>query len=387
MADFDQLNKSIDYVTERFEKLNYRYIKKVAQQILKIGKLSQSNINRLIIMQQMNQDMGEIKADLVQQTQLSIEEITKIFDAALTETYTDPRFEAVIKEQPITESQKRVLVNIAQKIALQTAGLMINYSNTTAISEDYRRIVDKAVLAVTSGVTDYGSAMRQSIRELGYNGLRIEYESGYHRRLDSAIRQNIVDGVNQIAQEASIAMGEIYSDKFDAIELSAHAMSALDHEPIQGRVFLLDEFNKLQSGEDFQSTTGRKFRGIRRAIGQWNCRHIAMAFSTKYNKPRYTDAQLDEFIKKNHEGCMINGKHYTTYEASQMMREWETKIRREKDAAVAAQEAGDETLRKECQGRINKLVKEYLDIADQANLKPQMQRTAVEGFKAVKLKK
>lgn len=387
MADFDELNKAIEDVVGRFTSLNRKYIIKIAQQILKIGKMSQSSINRLITMRQMNQDMSEIKAALATETNLGIQDITQIYEDALMQTYTDPRFQEVIQEKPLNDSEKRVLSNIARNIAIQTAKTMLNYSNTTAVSSDYRRIVDKAVLAVTSGTTDYNSAIRDSIQELGYNGMRIEYESGYHRRLDSAIRQNIVDGVNQIAQEASLAMGKIYSDEFDSIELSAHAMSAPDHEPVQGRVFYLEEFDKLQTEQNFQDVNGKKYRAIRRPIGQWNCRHIAMAFSTKYNKPRYTEEQLKEFERKNQEGCMIDGKHYTIYEASQLMRQKETDIRREKDVALAAQVAGDSQLRKECQERINNLVKEYQSIADQAGLKPQMQRTSVEGFKAINLKK
>ena len=314
MADLDQLNQRIDFVTERFEKLNHRYIRKVAKQILKIGQLNQSSINRLIIMQRMNQDMGEIKADLAKQTDFAIEEITRIFDEALTQTYTDPRFKDVIEETPLTESQRRTLINIAQNIAIQTAQRLVNYSNTTAVTEDYRKTVDQAVLAVTSGVTDYNSAMRQAIRDLGYNGLRIEYESGYHRRLDSAIRQNIVDGVNQIAQLASLRLGEIYGDDFDAIELSAHAMCAPDHEPVQGRVFLLAEFDHLQSYEAFTDINGKHYKPIKRPIGQWNCRHIAMAFSTKYNKPRYTEEQLQEFEQKNkknlHQYLKFRKRHF-----------------------------------------------------------------------------
>lgn len=386
MADLDMLNQAIDYVAGQFEKLNQKYIKKIAKQIKKIGELSQANINRLIIMQAMNQNMGEIRAELARLTNRSIQDIAKIYDEALMQTYTDPRFRDVIDQKPLNDSQKQVLGNIARNIAVQTAGQMENYSNTTAVSKVYRQTVDKAILAVTSGIEDYNSAMRSSIRELGYNGMRIEYESGYHRRLDSAVRQNIVDGVNQIAQEASLKMGEIYSDDFDSIELSAHAMSAPDHEPVQGRVFLLEEFDKLQTEQESKDINGKKHPAMRRAIGQWNCKHIAMAFSTKYNKPRYTEEQLQEFERKNHEGCMINGKHYTTYEASQLMRETETRIRREKDVAVAAQEAGDEELQQECQSRINQMSKEYQNIAKQAGLRPQMQRTSVEGFEAVESK-
>lgn len=385
MADYDGLNKAIEHVVSRFASVNRLYVQKIASQINKIGQLSQSRINWLIIMQEMNLDMAEITQELAMATNQGIRDIERIYEAALEQTYTDPRFRAVIENRPLDTSQKRVLSNMARNLTIQTAQTLTNYSNTTAISSTYRKAVDNSIIAVSTGMTDYNAAMREMVRELGGNGVQVQYASGYHRRLDSAVRQNIIDGVSQLAQQASLALGEIYGDEYDAIELSAHAMSAPDHEPVQGRVFKKEEFEKLQSGEDFQDINGKQYSGIRRAIGQWNCKHIAMSFSTKYNKPRYTEEQLQSFEQKNHEGCTVNGRHYTIYEASQIMRNYETKIREQKDIANAARMAGDDKLRKDCQARINRLSAQYQDIARQAGLKPQMQRTSVEGFRPVKV--
>ena len=178
-------------------------------------------------------------------------------------------------------------------------------------------------------------------------------------------------------------MGEALG--YDAYEISAHAMSAPDHEPVQGRVFLKAEFEKLQSGLAFTDIDGRQYEPIKRPIGEWNCKHFAMSFSTQYSKRKWTNEQLDDFAKQNEEGCDIDGKHYTKYGASQLMRELETEIRREKDAAVAAQKAGDDTLRKQCQERINALTAKYHSVAKQAGLRPKPDRLRVEGFRAVKL--
>ena len=211
----------------------------------------------------------------------------------------------------------------------------------------------------------------------------MQYPSGYRRRLDTAIRQNIVDGMNQIAQNGSIMMGEQLG--FDAYELSAHARSAPDHEPIQGRVFLKEEFEKLQSGLPFQDVDGNQFEGINRAIGEWNCMHIAMSFSTQYSERRYSDKTLKKYIEDNNKGCEIDGKHYTIYEASQIMRQIETQVRREKDVANAARIAEDMDLRRKCQKRINALAAKYEVVANAAGLTMRKDRMSVEGFKMVKV--
>ena len=126
---------------------------------------------------------------------------------------------------------------------------------------------------------------------------------------------------------------------------------------------------------------------MKRAIGIWNCKHFAMPFSTEYSTPVYTEAQLRQFEADNQQGCEIDGKHRTIYEADQMMRKIETEVRRWKDTAVAAQAAGDDTLRRQCQQHINSLVAKYGQISKLSKLPQQKNRMTVEGFKMVKLKK
>ena len=217
------------------------------------------------------------------------------------------------------------------------------------------------------------------------NGLRVTYESGYTRRLDSAVRQNITNGVKQLAQQSSLMIGEMMGD--DAIELSAHLRSAPDHEPVQGRVFLNAEFAKLQSQQAFSDIDGRRYEAIKRPIGEWNCGHIGSSFNTQHSIRTYTDEQLRQYAEDNEKGCEINGKHYSTYEASQLMRKVETKIRQQKDIANAARDAGDETLRVECQRKINRLKQYYGQIADASGLREQQQRLRVDGFKSVRVPK
>ena len=378
-----ELDNRVTELMERFDEINAFFISKVAKQVAKVGKLIPSTMHYIEIMAQMNEDIAEINGKLADALQYSMPKLHKLYADAMDEHYRDPRFERALKETPLPESAKARLRHYAEAVSRQTMGSLYNLSNTTIASNAYRHTVDNAILAVSSGMTDYKSATRQSIRDLGYNGLQMLYPSGYHRRLDTAVRQNIIDGANQIAQQGSIMMGEELG--YDAYELSAHTRSAPDHEPIQGRVFLKAEFEKIQSEQPFQDIDGNHYEAIRRAIGEWNCMHIAMAFSTKYSKRQYSDAQLAKWAEDNEKGCMIDGKHYTIYEASQLMRRIETQVRREKDTANAARIVGDDVLRKECQIRINALARKYEIVAKAANLKMRKDRMSVEGFKMVKV--
>jgi hypothetical protein len=113
--------------------------------------------------------------------------------------------------------------------------------------------------------------------------------------------------------------------------------------------------------------------------------HIAMSFSTKYSTRRYTDNQLRQWAADNKQGCTIEGKHYSIYEAGQLMREIETEIRRQKDVAVAAQRVNDDTLRQQCQKKINALSRKYNEVAKASNITPRRDRMTVQGFKPIKV--
>lgn len=383
MLDKLNVSNTIDKVLQNLEEVNLYFITKIAEQIKAIGELNPTSINRITLMTEWGADITDITQKLAAATALTVRQTMLIYQKVLNDACFDPRFEQALKHTQLTPSDVRRLNQYAQAISRQTAGQIMNLSNTTVLAQTYRDAVDKAVFAVSSGMTDYQSATRQIVQELGYNGMQVQYPSGYHRRLDTAVRQNIVDGARQIAQRSSDMMGEALG--YDAFEISAHAMSAPDHEPIQGHVFLKAEFDKLQTGQPFVDIDGRRYDAIKRPVGEWNCRHFAMSFSTKYSRRKWTDEQLDKWRRDNAAGCMFEGRHLTTYGASQLMREIETEVRREKDAAVAAQKAGDNTLRRQCQARINAFMKKYAEIAAVSGLKPRRERTMVQGFRAVKV--
>ena len=373
----------LDRLMERYDEVNTFYIERVAQQILRLGELNAASMHRIEIFSSMIDDMGEINRRLARASSMAVADLSRLYDRALNDMYRSPRFERALQETPLPDTDRQRLGQMAQAIARQTAGTITNLSNTTAVSETYRKAVDRAILANTAGLDSYKSAMRDTVRSLGYNGMQTVYASGYHRRLDSAVRQNIIDGTNQIAQHASDMMGEALG--YDARELSAHLASAPDHEPVQGRVFLLAEFEKMQSGEPFEDFDRNHYEGFRRPIGEWNCMHFAMSFDTQRSIRKYSDAQLAKWAEDNEKGCEIDGKHYTLYQARQLMRKIETQVRREKDAAIAAREAGDEDLQKECQKRINSLSKKYGEVAKTSGFRERRDRMRVEGFRRVKI--
>lgn len=379
----EQMEKRVKKLLSKFDDINTFYIEKVAAQIATIGELSTSSMRIIAVWASMYENINDINKQIAKAVNVTMPELKKLYADALNDVYYDDRFVRALDETPLSEESKETLERYTESVYRQTHDTLVNLSNTTAVSETYREAVDKAVLTVSSGMSDYNSQIRNVLREIGGSGLQVEYESGFRRRLDSALRQNIVDGVKQIQQHASDMIGEDLG--YDAKEISVHANSAPDHEPVQGHVFLNDEFEKLQTEQDCVDIEGRHFPAMRRPIAEWNCMHFAFSFSTKYSRPMYTTKQLDDFVSKNADGCDIDGKHYTLYEARQLMRQIETDIRRQKDIAVAAKAAGDMDLRRECQGKINRLTSKYNRVVEASRLDAHRDRMVVQGFRSVKV--
>ena len=364
---------------DRIDLVNAEYLKAVARQINAIGGLNASSIRKLAQMRIYRANVVKIKAALAKALNLSVQELQELLERAAREVYADADYMAVIRGRRLMQLEyNEPLKKYISAVSAQTEERFHNYSNTTCIDENYQEAVTNAIDAVARGVTDYRSAIRDTMRKLGGDGLRITYESGVTRRMDTALRQNVLDGVKQIQQEAQRLIGEEIGAT--GVELSAHPFSAVDHEPAQGRQFSLQEFSRMQAGQPFTDANGNRYDGFKRPIGEWNCRHFASYIILGVSPRRYTDAQLKAWKEMNHKGCTIGGKHYTVYEASQLMRQLETSVRRQKDIANLAKLSGDDKLRREAQSKIVTLKAQYKAVSEASGLKQRAERMVVEGY-------
>lgn len=385
-----QIADALDLIDDRYHGVITKYLQKVGKTINEIGHLNQSSINLLIQLRRMGVDTRTIERELQKVTRLTKQDIRKLYQKAAQNVNTDARIEYLSKGVEPDNIRWEALV---ENIWKQTAGAMDNLANSSVITENYREAIDDAVQSVTMGAADYNSVIRDTVKRIGRAGIQVEYESTYlaadgqlkhhKRRLDSAVRQNVLDGIRQVQQKAQELIGEEIGA--DGVDITAHPNSAPDHEPVQGRRFDMANFQLMQSGQDFEDVDGNKYSGFERPITQWRCRHLIFYILLGVTRRMYTDEQLKQWEEENQKGCIIDGKQYTNYKATQLMRSLETEIRRQKDTAVLAKAAGDDVLRRECQSNITKLTKKYDQVADATGLRKQIGKTYVEGFVPVDL--
>lgn len=407
MLSEEALEKLIQPLIDRQEAINMYVIKLIAKRIKEIGELSPSDIHRLERILRMGADVRLVNAEIARQTALQIADIKKLIQVVAMDGYIQAKPYYDYRKKPfIPFKDNKPLQNIIKAVEERTVGTYKNISNSSAfmlrdtigsrrlrptpLAETFQTVMDEAVQAVQSGVTDYGLAMRRTLKQLTDSGIRyVTYntESGriFTQRLDTALRRNLLDGVRAINQGVQDEVGKQIDA--DGKELSVHAVSAPDHEPVQGHQFTNEEYNKLQNSLPFQDVTGEKFGAIERHIGQYNCRHFAWSIIIGVHKPNYTKEQLNQLKDKNAKGYTLpDGTHLSLYECSQKMREMETDIRRSKEGQMAAVTAGDTELAKQYQIRESQQVKNYKAFAKACGLTPDMGRTSVAGYKRISMK-
>lgn len=402
MLSEEYIDNLIQPIITRQEEIGVNTITTIAKRLKSIGALNPDDLNRLKILYQMGGDIRQINSMLAQQAGLQIKDIKKVIKTVAQNSYIDAKpFYDYRHKSSIPLEKNTELSKILKAVSRRTQNTYINISDTRAIGftvqqgskivfkplvDAYQQAIDEAILAIESGLDSYETVVRRTIQQLLNSGLRrVYWESGYSKRLDSAVRQAIHDGIKQLHLEMEAEMGKQFGA--DGWQLSAHMYSAPDHEPFQGHSFTLEEFDKLQNNEDFTDTWGIHFKGVKRIIGQWNCRHWARAVILGQHSFAYKPETLKRYKEENDTGYRLpNGKKLTMYECTQYQREMETKIRQEKIAQMAAQAAGDKESALKHQAKVSTLIKEYEAFSKDCGLKPKRDRIKVTGYKRISIK-
>ena len=389
-------------LVNRIENANAFILETIGNNIKTIASLSASDIHRLEQMLQYGGDFNEITKKLAEVSGKNVEEIYKIYEeTAKIDQQFAKNFYDYKGVQFVPYSENIILQNQVNALATITAMEYTNISNTSTIGyvfedlqgnrtfknvfQTYHDVIDEAVLNVSQGTTDLYSAMRRTIMQMGGNGL-VMYESGHTRRLDSAVRQNILGGIRDLSTEINMQFGEEYGA--DGVEITVHSNPAPDHAEIQGRQFTLEEYDKLQSTGTAEDVNGKAYslwhgKGYR-PIQEWNCYHRPMNIVIGASSPQYSDTQLNEIIESNERGFEYNGKHYTNYEGTQLQRRMETAIRSQKDTQILARASGDNELAIECQNKIRQLGSRYNELCKASGLLPKKNRLSVSGYRRIK---
>lgn len=137
----------------------------------------------------------------------------------------------------------------------------------------------------------------------------------------------------------------------------------------------------VTDAEDIFELDGIRDNLVRR-IGTLNCGHSAFPIILGVDSPQYTPEELDKFRKDNEKGIDYDGKHYTTYEATQRQRRLESSIRKQKRRILVDEATGDKENLQRDQIKYHVLDQEYKRFSEAAGLRMQHERMEMPGFGA-----
>lgn len=406
-------DEQIDLLTERLinriHNANIYFLQKIGNNIKRIRNLKPSEAHQLIQILKYNGDYEKIVNEISRITNLNIQDIDAIFNEMAKKDYLfAEKFYKYRGVEYVPYSQNKALLRQVSALASITKQEMFNYARATnlgysikdlegnirfvGLKEVYDRILDEAALNVGTGVDTFDNAMSKIMKDIGGNGLKtVDYASGRSIRLDSAARMHLKGALRTLHNEIQNQVGEEFD--FDGYEISVHSNPAVDHEKTQGRQFSIEEYEKLNNGleaKDYKGNTyildhdhNNKFR----PISTMNCYHYVFSIILGVNKPEYSEEQLQKIIDDNEKGAIIDGKHYTNYEITQLQRSFERRIREQKDIQILAKVSDNKELIKESQNRITKLTNKYKEISKISGLPTRMDRLKVAKYRRISAKK
>ena len=403
MFNDSYLDEKLRVVVERQEQINNRVLGIIAKRIKEIGGMSVTDVHTLQQLYRSGVDVREINEILALGTAMQVKEIkTIIRDVAEMTLYNAKPYYDYRNKPFIPYKDNKQVQNIVNAIAKETSGTFKNIAGSTAVGfvlrdranpmgkkvfmnmqKAYQDVIDEAIQSLSMGTENYFTLMRRTNLQLVASGVQgVYWDSGYHQRLDTAIRRNILDGARKVSMEVDALVGKEFGA--DGVELSAHIMSAPDHEPIQGHCFAKSEWERLQSNQDFIDINGNKFTAIDRAIGEWNCRHYSFSVVLAHYTPVYSQEELDKMKKDNAKGYTLpNGKHMTLYECTQYQRQLETECRRFKDAQMMFLQVGDKVNALKYQAKAVQKANECKAFCSSCGIQFVPTRLRVSGYKMI----
>ena len=254
-------NLAIERIVQRQINANTRILKEIGKVIGMIGDINPSEAYTVAQMLKYGDSLQKIVKILSKTSNLTELEIYKMLESeakrnlALKEIYFKAK-----KIDFIPYEDNLPLQNLVREIALTTIGTYRNISMTTGITyldrsksivtkpiqQAYWELVDEAIGNISLGKESFQQAMKKQLETIGNSGIQsIQYESGYHRRIDSALRMNLNDGLNQLSQKQQELIGEQFG--YNGVEISVHENPAEDHQDMQGHIFTLEEYANLNN--------------------------------------------------------------------------------------------------------------------------------------------
>ena len=416
----------VERLVNRINKANEFFLIKIGESIKKIRELTPTQAQQLVQILKYGNNYQEIINEISRLTNLNIQDIDAIFNEMAKKDYLfAEKFYKYRGVEYVPYNENKALLRQVSALASITKQEMYNYARATnlgysirdlqgnikfvGLKETYDRILDTAVLNVGTGVDTFDNAMSKIMKDIGGNGLKtVDYASGRSIRLDSVARMHLKGALRNLHNEIQKQVGEEFG--YNMIEVSHHSNSAPDHiDSIDGKQFAMIDILKkqIENGEeknikindiDFENNRV-KVKGkwyydfnyindnLKRKVSTLNCFHYTFSGILGITQPEFSKKELEEDKENNLKGCEIDGKHYTLYEAQELMRNLELNIRKQKDIQILGKESKNKKVVEEAQSKITQLTNKYKEVSKISGLPVKMERLKVAQYRRINTNK
>lgn len=384
MADISRLEEQAQLLVNNVSGWENKTLQRIGARIKKYGKLSLADVKSINNVAVVKQDMDAITKELAKVTGYNISQIEQMYADLLEEQH--------LANQPLYDYRGKTFVPFAENKELQaiaiayaktTGETMINLAKTKALcildhngnvqglQKYYTDVLDKAVMQVSTGATDFHTAMRDTIVELGGSGVRVDYGGGVTRRLDTVVRQNLLWGAKQASTEYNTMIGEELGA--DGVEVDAHSNPRESHRFMQGQQYSLHGKKTINGVvyEDFEAS------GASSALQDYGCLHYRTPILLGISEPRFSKEQLAQIEADNKKQYKVGNLEGNKYFFSQKMRALESATREQKTIRNLASSSGDKVLVKKCNEKIKAYRQKYDEICNATGLSPELKRLSV----------
>lgn len=375
MLTADQIEVLGDKARQIVAPITEYLIQDIARRVCEAGQLTSTASYEVFRLQQLGVSQRQLKKELRKRLKVSHRELRALLTQSAETGYNFdisrlPYVQAVsFAKNKAIQQIVDAAVQMAQEDLtnmVQTMGFVGPDGQARELTQAYQQACDFAFTKVATGAQDYNSAIREATAQLAQKGIvTINYGSGVHTSLDAAVHRNVMGAMGvmqeQISQRNHDDLG------CDGWEISAHAASAPDHEPIQGKQYSDAAYTTLNNS-------------LVRRIGTLNCGHSAHPIILGVDSPQYTPEELERFRQENEKGVEFEGKHYTMYEATQRQRKLERAIRDRKRRILMDEATGDQERLSQDRTKLVRLKDEYARFTKTAGLRSQAERANIAGF-------
>lgn len=337
MLTSDQFDALTEPIMSLYADYETSVIMDIARRLKKLALDSAAwQVQRLIESGALYKDVLRKLAQLTGQSEAQIAEILR--KAGVRAIRFDDSIYKQAGLEPIPLNLSPAMLDVLKAAFAKTNGVANNLTQTTAIAaqESFIRAADLAHQQVATGAMSYNQAIRQAIKKVASDGLHtIDFQSGHRDSLDVAMRRTVLTGVAQTTGQLQIQRADEMGS--DLVAVSAHqgarnkGVGPMNHESWQGQIY--SRSGTHPKYKPFIEITGY---GTGEGLGGYNCRHSWFPYFEGMERA-YSRKELQQINSKT---VTYQGKKITQYEASQIQREIERKIRYWKRQSSALDAAG-----------------------------------------------